>query len=225
MEKTVAIRPLTEVVGDAFAADIRKVVPSPIEPAGFLSPALIVIIGERREARRDAVLSLLQEYLGDMYRQRIVFISDHPEEIPAQPPKKDASMEEYTYGAAVFSVSPEGTKLPDEGILDAIRGGPGSPTTRLAKTIADFSRWDIDIYAVLSPLEMFSWQVIVQMTLTGSPSYATIERAPGTPVHIGEESIAALSMLGAANPEGGVTFIDLDQKKVFRTLADAQISA
>lgn len=224
MNEPVSIRPLADVVGEPFAADIRTVVPAPLKPSSFLAPSLTVIIGENREARRDTVLSLLQEYLGDIYRQRIVFISDHPEEIPAQPPKEGASMEEFTYGAAVFSVSPEATKLPDEGIVDAIRGGPGSPTTRLAKTIADFTRWDIDVYAVLSPMEMFSWQTIVQVTLTGSPSYATIERAPGALVHIGEESMAALTMLGGVSPQGGVIFIDLDQKKVFRTLQHAQIT-
>ncbi len=220
----VSIRPLAEVVGVDFAAAIKIAVPSLTDAKNFYIPRLFVVIGESREARRDTVLALLQEYLGDIYKARIVVISDHPEEIPARPPKPDATMEEYTYNPALFSVSPKNTTLPDVQFLDALRG-PQPSTTQLAKVIADFSRWDTDVYAVLSPLEMFSWRALVDVTLTSSISFGCIERKKGESFAIGAESIKALEILGAASQEGNLVFIDVDDKKVYKTLAEARITA
>ncbi len=223
-ESPVTIKPLRDVVGTDFAAAIKIAVPSFTSENKFYIPRLFVVIGESREMRRDFTLSLLQEYLGDIYGARCVVISDHPEEIPARPPKKDATMEEYTYNPALFSVSPEKTTLPDTEFLDSLRG-PQPSTTKLAKVIVDFSRWDTDIYAVLSPLEIFSWQALVQVTLTSSISLAGVERKRGEAVSIGAESIRALEMLGAHDEKGNVIFIDLDEKKIHHTLGGANITA
>ena len=219
----ITIQPLKDVVGDPFSAELSFSI-SFLDPDNTLVPGLCIVVSEHRELRRDAILSLLQEKFGDIYKQRMVVISDNPEEIPARPPTEDASLEEYTYAPALFSVAPGEANLRDEGMLSTLRV-PEESTTKLARTISDFSRWDIDTFVVLSPLEMFSWTALASMVLTGSVTIAGIERTPGEVVSIGQESIGALELLDANDPKGSVTILDLDQQKIFKTLADAKIVA
>lgn len=218
------VKKLAEVVGDQFASTIQEAIPGFAGVEKGFVPNVTVIIGEDRGARRDAALALLQEYRGDIFRDRTVVISDYPQEIPAQPPKENATMLEYTYAPALFSVSPESTQLPDEKVMDEILGAMPM-MTRLERTMKDFTRWDIDFYVVLSPLDLHAWQTLASLSLLGMLMFAGTERRNGEPIKIGESAIQAFNTIGASSPEGHAAFIDLDQKRVFRTLADAQITA
>lgn len=215
----VSIKPLSDVVGEAFARQLRADI-SFLDSNAVLISGLLIVVSHDRELRRDAALSLLNDTLGDLYTQRVAVISDHPEEIPARAPRDDAPLEEYTYAPALFSVAPGEANFPDAGLLDVLHG-PQPSTTKLAKTIVDFSHWDVDAVLVLSPLETYAWHALVSMSLAGHITVAAIERAPDADVVIGKEVVEALEALGP----NSLTTVDLDQQKIFKNLADANIVA
>ncbi len=218
------IKNISEVVGSDFSAAIKTALPGfSGDEKGFV-PNVTVVIGNDRAARRDAALALLLAFRGDVYRDRTVVISDYPEEIPARPPKKDSSLEEQTYAPALFSVTPLSSELPDEETMDHMTGTI-TMMTRLERTLKDFSRWDIDFYVVLSPIDAHAWATMVHLSLTGMLMFAGAARDANGTISIGESALQAFAMLGATSPEGNVAFIDLDQKKVFRTLAEAGVVA
>ena len=132
-------------------------------------------------------------------------------------------MEEYTYAPALFSVTPASSQLPDEQVMDEITGQV-TLMTRLERTLKDFSRWDIDFYIVLASMDFRAWQTVVQLSLVGIGMFVGAERDEAGVIHVGEGGVKAFQTLGAAETaHSNATFIDLDQKKVFRTLAEANI--
>lgn len=213
-----AFKSIDEVLGPAFAAKIRAEGPKFIDDRNFIQPICPIIVGQGRERVRDAVLALIRETMPKFESQRIVAVSEHPDELPSDA-SDDGSLLGSLNAAGFYSFSPAQFELPQISQMANAAYGPQPSTTKLAALIREFMRWDTDLYCILSPMDSVAWEMLAQAVMTGHAAVVGIESAEGEAVRYPEGG--PFDML----PPQSFPVIDIDQGAVYQSLADAKIAA
>ncbi len=216
-EKAIAaFKSLADVVGEPFAAIIRSEGPKLIDEKGFIQPLCPVVIASGRELCRDAALAYIRECMPKFTSQRIVLISEFPDEVPSDP-SDDASMLAGLNSGSFYSFSPAQYQLPEISKKANESLGPQPATTKLAEAIREGMRWDTDLYCILSPMEMFAWNTLAQAVMTGHAGVVGIDRSSSDPMLQPKEG--AFNML----PAQSFPVIDIDNKVLYPTLRGATV--
>lgn len=188
----------------------------PIESAAALetetkarNPLLCIITGREREHVRDVTLATVRTLYPSLASTGAWFISDHPDEIPVNPPAGVGELDWY-FGGGQRSLAPQPLNETD--------------TDPLATTLRMASRMDLEMVCVFSPLTTaLDWEIVLNLFLTGGTLIIGVTKTTDGPIVLpgGVAETQNLELL--FSPQVQVVGYDVD-KHTLSTSAAAIIS-